>query len=239
MALTNSGADTMMRTLLLLAFVSILGTGLTAGTTVRILPTPRQVNVDGMPGASIKRMPLGGEFLLTVNKGEDVSFYQLQWFKNGVAIPGQTGQELRYTYASGDMGGVYTVTMANPCAKVESSPIHVIVERRTFQVNTTVGEPRVIAGVDGTSSFELSDVAPNPVQDRATITFVTREPSLVTIRVHDVTGAVVATLVNDELPAGEHSATIITREYDMSSSLYYVVMSAQGFTDTKPLLIAK
>ena len=90
--LTNSGIDTMMRALLLLAFVSILGTGLTAGTTVRILPTPRQANVDGMPGASIKRMPLGGEFLLTVNKGEDVSFYQLQWFKNGVAIPGQTGQ---------------------------------------------------------------------------------------------------------------------------------------------------
>ena len=120
----------MMRALLLLAFVSILGTGLTAGTTVRILPTPRQANVDGMPGASIKRMPLGGEFLLTVNKGEDVSFYQLQWFKNGVAIPGQTGQELRYTHASGDMAGVYTVTMANPCAKVESSPIHVIVERR-------------------------------------------------------------------------------------------------------------
>lgn len=229
----------MMRTLLLLVCASVLTIGLTAGTTVRILPTPRQANVDGMPGASIKRMPVGGEFLLTVNKGEDVSFYQIQWFKNGVAIPGETGQDLRYKFASPDMAGVYTVTMANPCAKVESSPIQVIVERRQFQVNTTVGEPRVIAGVDATSPFELSDVAPNPVQDRAKITFVTREPSFVTIRVHDATGAIVATLVNDELPAGEHSATIITREHDMSSSLYYIVMSAQGFTDTKPLLIAK
>jgi len=229
----------MMRTLLVLALISVMGTGLMAGTTIRVLPTPRQANVDGMPGASIKRMPMGGEFLLTVNKGEDVSFYQIQWFKNGVALPGETGQELRYKFASPDMAGVYTVSMANPCAKVESSPIQVIVERRQSQVNTTVGEPRVIAGVDGTSPFELSDVAPNPVQDRAKITFVTREPSFVTIRVHDVTGAVVATLVNDELPAGEHTATITTREHDMSSSLYYVVMSAPGFTDTKPLLIAK
>ena len=229
----------MTRILLLLAFVSVFSADLVAGTTVRILPTPRQANVDGVPGASIKRMPMGGEFLLTVNKGEDVSFYQIQWFKNGVAIPGQTGQELRYTYASPDMAAVYTVTMANPCAKVESSPIQVIVERRQFQVNTTVGEPRIIAGVDATAAFELSEVAPNPVQDRAKITFVTREASFVTIRVHDVTGAVVDTLVNDELPAGEHTATIVTRDHDMSSSLYYVVMSAQGFTDTKPLLIAK
>lgn len=229
----------MKRILLLLALVFSVGTMVMAGTTIRVLPTPRQANVDGTPGASIKRMPMGGEFLLTVNKGEDVSHYQIQWFRNGVAIPGQTGQDLRYPYASADMAGVYTVTMANPCAKVESAPIQVIVERRQFQVNTTVNEPRVIAGVDPSPAFALSDVAPNPVQDRAKITFVTREPSLVTIRVHDVTGAVVATLVNDELPAGEHTATIITRDHDMSSSLYYVVMSAQGFTETKPLLISK
>jgi hypothetical protein len=62
---------------------------------------------------------------------------------------------------------------------------------------------------------------------------------MVTLRVVDATGALVATLVNDMLPAGEHTVAMNTKDHNMSSQLYFVVMSAPGFTDTKPLMLAK
>ncbi|HLP27360.1 MAG TPA: hypothetical protein VK147_01890 [Candidatus Didemnitutus sp.] len=212
-----------------------------AGISVRILPTPRQADVDGARGATMKRMPAGGEFLLTVNKGQDVSYYRIQWFKDGVAIPNETTQDLRYSAASEDMNGVYTVKMSNPCATVESAPIRVIVEQRAFQVNTQTGDNDGVAGLNGTStsSFELGDVAPNPVLDRATLSFTTRETAMVTVRVMDMVGNVVATLVNDVLPSGEHTVAMNTKDHNMSSTLYYVVMSAPGFTDTKPLMLVR
>jgi hypothetical protein len=231
----------MRRVLTAIVTIIAVSTTLHAGQTVRIIPAPRQAEVDGMKGATIKRMPEGGEFLLTVNKGQDVSYYRIQWFKDGVELPGETGQDLRYPIASADMNGVYTVKMSNPCATVESSPISVYVERRNFQVNTQVPREEGIAGVNASnvSLFSLSDVAPNPVTDRATLSFTTREEALVTLRVMDMTGAVVATLVNDVLPAGDHTVSMNTKDHNMSSSLYYVVLSAPGFTDTKPLVLAK
>lgn len=215
----------------------------TAGISIRILPTPRQAEVDGAQGTTMKRMPEGGEFLLAVNKGQDVSFYRIQWFKDGVAITGETNQTLNYPVATTDMNGEYTVKMSNPCATVESKPIRVTVERRAFQVNTRIVNDQGVAGLNGTTTtttaFELGEVAPNPVLDRATLNFTTRETAMVTVRVVDLVGSVVATLVNDVLPAGEHTVAINTKDHNMSSALYYVVMSAPGFTDTKPLMLAK
>ncbi|MCX6141261.1 MAG: hypothetical protein NTX15_10630 [Candidatus Kapabacteria bacterium] len=212
-----------------------------AGISITIIPTPRHANVDGATGATVKLMPAGGEFLLTVNKGQDVSFYRIQWFKDGVMIPNETGQDLKYPIASAEMNGVYTVKMASPCATVESNPIRVTVERRAFQVNSQIGNDQGVAGTNGTttSAFELKDVSPNPVHESAMVGFTTRETAMVTVRIVDLVGNVVATVVNDVLPAGDHSVTINTKDSNMSSALYYVVMSAPGFTDTKPLMLAK
>ncbi|MBK9184620.1 MAG: hypothetical protein IPM83_16370 [Ignavibacteria bacterium] len=108
-------------------------------------------------------------------------------------------------------------------------------------MNTQTGGNEGVAGLNGTttSAFELGEVAPNPVFDRATLSFTTRETALVTVRVVDLVGNVVATLVNDVLPSGEHTVAMNTKDHNMSSSLYYVVMSAPGFTDTKPLMLAR
>lgn len=216
-------------------------TTLSSAGGVRVHPTPRQAEVDGLGGASVKRMPEGGEFLLSVNKGQNVSFFRIQWFKDGEPIEGATGQDLSFPVADPSMNGTYTVAMANPCATVVSSPIEVIVERRSFQVNTVIAEPTVIAGLHEATAtaFELRDVSPNPVSDRATVNFTTREPARISVRIMDLVGNVIATLVNDMLPAGDHSVAIVPANYDMSSSLYYVVLNAPGHTETKPMLLAK
>jgi len=128
-----------MRRLIIATFMFAAVVSLsTAGVSIRILPAPRHAEVDGALGATIKRIPAGGEFLLSVNKGQDVSYYRIQWLKDGVALPNETNPDLRYSYAEAYMNGVYTVKMSNPCATVESNPIRVTVERRAFQVNTQV-----------------------------------------------------------------------------------------------------
>lgn len=202
----------------------------------------------GEPSAEmlIKRMPEGGEFLLTVNKDQDVSHFTIRWFKDGALLKGETAQFLRYPIAVQEHAGVYTVELSGPCASVMSRPIQVLVEDRSYVVQTEVGGDAV-AGKPTRSSlhevgdggFQLLECQPNPVTDQATISFITEAVAPIVVKVVDLNGAVVATLVNDVLPAGEHSVTINTREHNMQSSLYYYVLTAPGFTATKPMMLVK
>lgn len=194
----------------------------------------------------VKRMPEGSEFVLTVNKDQDMRHLTIRWFKDGQLLRGEHGQELRYPIAQADMAGVYTVELAGPCATVTSKPMQVVIEPRSFIVQSDLVpldvDGTVIAGrTHGTETagFALFDCQPNPVTDQATIRFATAATSEVVVKVVDLNGAVVATLVNDVLPAGEHTVTINTREHDMQSSLYYYVLSAPGYTATKPMMLVK
>jgi hypothetical protein len=124
-----------------------------------------------------------------------------------------------------------------------SKPMQVVVEERSFALNTEVGGSEVgVAGrVDETTapSFELHECKPNPVTDRTQITFETTSSSPVVLKVVDLNGNVIATLVNDVVSAGTHSVEFNTREHNMSSQLYYYVLSAPGYTATKPLMLVK
>lgn len=189
----------------------------------------------------VKRMPEGSEFVLTVNKDQDMRHLTIRWFKDGRLLRGEHGQELRYPIAQADMAGVYTVELAGPCATVTSKPMQVVIERRGYVVQSEI-DGSVIAGrthQTEASGVTLFECHPNPVTDQATIRFSTATTSEVVVKVVDLNGAVVATLVNDVLPAGEHTVTINTREHDLQSSLYYYVLSAPGYTATKPMMLVK
>lgn len=233
----------MRRFILTLTVLALVAAPLTAGLNIRILPRTFDVKVDDNADMSIKRLPEGSLFVLTVNKGKDISYYEIQWYKDGQRIPGETGQELRYPIASRDLEGVYTVEMSTPCARVMSKPMKVIVEDRQFAINSEVGAQEGVAGSPlhetEVSGYVLKDCQPNPVTDRATIEFMTGAAGPATLKVVDLNGNVVATLVNDVLPAGTHTVSIVPRDHDMNSALYYYVLSAPGFTDTKPLMLVK
>jgi hypothetical protein len=233
----------MSRFLSLVILACVLSVPLTSAVGVRILPRTIGVDVDGATEMTVKRMPQGSLFVLTVNKDKDVSFYNIQWFKNGEPLAGETGQELRYPIASADHAGIYTVQMSSPCASVMSKPMQVIVEDRQFMVNSEVPQDHGVAGgtLDGSevSGYALKECQPNPVTDRATIEFTTGDAAPVVLKIVDLNGNVVATLVNDVLPAGTHTVSIVPRDHDMNSALYYYVLAAPGFTDTKPLMLVK
>ena len=68
------------------------------------------------------------------------------------------------------------------------------------------------------SKFELSQNFPNPYNPSTTIRFDIPEKQLVSLKVYNVLGKVVATLVNEEMPAGQYSATFDAR--NMACLLY-------------------
>jgi len=92
------------------------------------------------------------------------------------------------------------------------------------------------------SEFELGQNYPNPFNPSTTIEFRMSEASNVSVKVYNVLGQVVKTLVNGTLPSGTHHVTWDARDEagaPVSSGLYLYRMETTGFTATKTLVLMK
>ncbi len=78
----------------------------------------------------------------------------------------------------------------------------------------------------------LRPVWPNPARANAAFSFgIARDGSPVRLTMHDVSGRRIATLVNDELAAGEHHATWDGCDENgrfVASGVYFVVLDVDG-----------
>jgi hypothetical protein len=209
-----------------------------AQQSIRIHPRPLPT-VDGSEQMLVKRFPTGGEFVLTVNKGQDVTYFQIQWFKDGEPIPGETAQELRRPVATEELEGQYTVQMTSPCATVMSKPTRVLVGNVAFPVTSEVGTPGRTDEVVELAPFDLRECQPNPVSEKTTITFTTRVAAPITLHLIDIDGRIVATLADEHFPAGKHDVVVNSRDHNLSNSMYFYVMQAPGFIASKPLIIVR
>lgn len=78
---------------------------------------------------------------------------------------------------------------------------------------------------------------PNPFNPTTTISYQLPENSFVTIKVFDILGKEVATLVNEIKPAGYYSVNFNGSK--LSSGIYIYTLSANGIIHTKKMLLAK
>lgn len=78
---------------------------------------------------------------------------------------------------------------------------------------------------------------PNPFNPTTTISYQLPENSFVTIKVFDLLGKEVATLVNEIKPAGYYSVNFNGSK--LSSGIYIYTLSANGIIYTKKMLLAK
>ena len=109
----------------------------------------------------------------------------------------------------------------------------------TMGVITAVEE----AGSAGTpDSYSLSDAYPNPFNPETTIEFAVPADGRVRIEVYNVTGQVVASLVDEELSAGSYKMTWagLTGEGEkVSAGVYFYRMQAGEFTGTRSMTLLK
>lgn len=85
--------------------------------------------------------------------------------------------------------------------------------------------------------YSLEQNYPNPFNPSTSISFTLAEKSDVTLKVYDVLGNEVATLINTTKDAGKHSVNFDATE--MASGLYIYTLNAGTFTSSKKMMLLK
>jgi hypothetical protein len=87
------------------------------------------------------------------------------------------------------------------------------------------------------TEYELYDNYPNPFNPATTINFQIPKDGYVTLKVYDILGREVATLVNEEKKAGSYSYKFDASE--LSSGVYIYKITANDFVQSKKMLLMK
>ncbi|RPI72066.1 MAG: T9SS C-terminal target domain-containing protein, partial [Ignavibacteriales bacterium] len=85
--------------------------------------------------------------------------------------------------------------------------------------------------------FLLLQNYPNPFNPATTIKYDLPENNFTTLKVYDPLGNEIATLVNEEKPAGTYEVEFDASE--LSSGTYFYILQAGEFTETKKLILLK
>ena len=92
----------------------------------------------------------------------------------------------------------------------------------------------VIAGV---TEYSLDQNYPNPFNPSTTINFSVPQNSQVTLKIYDVLGKEVSTLINQVVPAGNHEV-----QFDatgLPSGVYFYNLTAGNFVENKKMMLMK
>ncbi len=87
------------------------------------------------------------------------------------------------------------------------------------------------------NNFYLNQNYPNPFNPTTKITYSLPVASDVTLRIYDILGREIKTLVDEQQNAGIHSLTF--NATDLSSGTYFYKLTAGSFVDTKKLILVK
>ena len=88
-----------------------------------------------------------------------------------------------------------------------------------------------------TINFNLYQNYPNPFNPSTTISFSLLSKSFVTLKVFDLRGREVSTIIKEELSAGIYSRT--WNAINISSGIYFYRLQAGSFTETKKLILLR
>ncbi|RPI65284.1 MAG: T9SS C-terminal target domain-containing protein [Ignavibacteriales bacterium] len=128
------------------------------------------------------------------------------------------------------------------CGEIDDNYIYagsmdsLIYRRRISEIFTDVEEQPTQP-----EEFKLEQNYPNPFNPSTRIHYQVSSISQVTLKVFDVLGNEIATLVNEEKPAGsyevEFQSTVINRQ--LASGIYFYQLKADEFIQTKKMLMIK
>jgi hypothetical protein len=108
---------------------------------------------------------------------------------------------------------------------------NVILKRPLSEMISSVGKP------DLPTQFILNQNYPNPFNPTTTINYSVPKSGIVKIKVYDLLGREVATIVNENKPAGNYNIEFNASK--LTSGIYFYRMEAGSFSQTKKLLLLK
>lgn len=87
------------------------------------------------------------------------------------------------------------------------------------------------------NEFSLAQNYPNPFNPSTTISFTIPQSEFVTLKVYDILGREVATLVNENLTAGNHTYNFDASK--LTSGVYFYKLQTGKFSETKKMILMK
>jgi hypothetical protein len=186
-------------------------------------------------GTAVKRFNSSGtfinNFITGLSQAEGVDF-----FPNGNILIGNGATHSVKMY---DSNGVYIEDFIPNGSGGLITPNAIVIR----EVN-----PSSVLGDESSATldnFLLEQNYPNPFNPSTKIKFtisyviasVAKQSQLVTLKVYNVLGKEVATLVNEELTAGEHEVTFDAS--NLPSGIYFYQLNADNFNETKKMILMK
>ena len=105
------------------------------------------------------------------------------------------------------------------------------IEYNSHIASATPGHSEVVSG------YALEQNYPNPFNPTTTISFSIAEAGFVKLYVYDLSGRVVANLVNNELSPNTYSVTL--NGAGITSGMYFYRLETANFSATKKLMLMK
>jgi hypothetical protein len=99
------------------------------------------------------------------------------------------------------------------------------------------GAPTASTNADDPSFFSLHDCVPNPFNPTTVISYELRAASYVSLRVYDLAGRLVATLIDGQREAGTHEITFDGS--DLASGIYLARLETESFRAVQKLVLIK
>lgn len=99
------------------------------------------------------------------------------------------------------------------------------------------GECQTAAAVELPSAFVLEQNAPNPFNPTTRIAFSLEQASWASLKVFDLQGSQVATLVDGLTEAGEHRVSFDASR--LASGVYFYALEAEGLVQTRKMVLMK
>ena len=87
------------------------------------------------------------------------------------------------------------------------------------------------------SNYSLMQNYPNPFNSSTTITYEIPESGLILIKVYDILGREVATLVNEEKPSGSYKMQFTAK--GMTSGIYFYQLKAGNYSETRKMILLR
>ncbi len=88
-------------------------------------------------------------------------------------------------------------------------------------------------------TYNLMQNYPNPFNPTTTIKYQIAKPGYVTLRIYDMLGRVVETLVDETKPAGSYEVKFPVSGEQLASGIYLYSLNVNGLTFTKKLVLLK
>ncbi|MBE2217303.1 MAG: T9SS type A sorting domain-containing protein [Ignavibacteria bacterium] len=105
-----------------------------------------------------------------------------------------------------------------------------------YSIAGSLSKP-VIEPVEAPAEFSLTQNYPNPFNPATTIKFALPVNGMTTLKVYDIAGKEVASLVEADLEAGNHEVNFNASQ--LSSGTYFYRITSGSFTDIKKMMLVK